>query len=132
MLQRTSNVQIGDQSPPLTANLLLRRLDANDRTLIERHAEALNARVGAVLFDAGQTLEHVYFPVDTMVALENFGGVEVAIAGREGMAGWTALGGFNHSPYRAVVRWRDGCVLRVPIEPLLSAHRDKGAITLGC
>jgi CRP-like cAMP-binding protein len=121
VLQRTSDVQIGDQSPPLTANLLLKRLDAADRTLIERHAEALNARVGAVLFEAGQALEHVYFPVDTMVALENFGRVEVAIAGREGMAGWTALGGFNHSPYRAVVRWRDGWVLRVPIEPLLGA-----------
>lgn len=121
MLQRTSGVELDACIPPVTSNLLLKRLTAPDRALIEREAEALSARAGAVLFDAGQSLDHVYFPVDTMIGLENFSGLEVAIAGREGMAGWTALGGFTHSPYRAVVRSREGWVLRVPIGPLLGA-----------
>lgn len=121
MLQRISGVQLGTPAPPLASNLLLKQLGAADRALIEQQAEPLKAAAGAVLFEAGQSLDHVYFPVDTMIALENFGGVEVAIAGREGMVGWTALAGVAHSPYGAVVRSREGWLLRVPIEPLLAA-----------
>lgn len=121
MLQCASGLELDAVAPLLTSNLLLKQLATADRALIEQHAEPLEAATGAVLFEAGQSLEHVYFPVDTMVALENFSGVEVAIAGREGMSGWTAIGGVNHSPYRAVVRWRAGWLLRVPIETLVWA-----------
>lgn len=121
MLQRTSGVEVGAEAPPLTSNLLLKQLEAPDRALIEQQVEPVKASAGAVLFEAGQALEHVYFPIDTMIALENFSRVEVALAGREGMSGWTALAGCNHSPYRAVVRWREGWLLRVPIKPLLTA-----------
>lgn len=125
MLQRTSGVQFDGYIPPVTSNLLLKQLAVADRALIEREAEALSARAGAVLFEAGQPLEHVYFPVDTMIGLENFSGLEVAVAGREGMAGWTALGGFAHSPYRAVMRSREGWVLRVPLASLLDAIANR-------
>lgn len=121
MLQRVSGLEFGAAAPPLSSNLLLKQLAAADRMVIEQQMEPLKAAPGAVLFEAGQSLEHVYFPVDTMVALESFSRVEVALAGREGMSGWTALAGCNHSPYRAVVRWREGWILRVPIEPLLTA-----------
>lgn len=121
MLQRTSGVEWDACIPPVTSNLLLKRLAEPDRALMQRDAAVLSTRGGAVLFEAGQPLEHVYFPVDAMIGLENVSGLEVAIAGREGMAGWTAVGGFAHSPYRAVVRSREGWVLRIPLGPLLNA-----------
>lgn len=121
MLQRSSGVQNDGTVLPVTSNLLLKQLASPDQAFIESHAELQKVAIGSVLFEAGETLEHVYFPVDTIVALEHFGRVEVALAGREGMSGWTALAGFIRSPYRASVVCREGSLLRVPIEPLLDA-----------
>jgi CRP-like cAMP-binding protein len=37
------------------------------------------------------------------------------------MAGWTAIGGQRHSPYRAVIRHSDGRLLKIPVTSLLGA-----------
>ncbi|MEP6982271.1 MAG: helix-turn-helix domain-containing protein [Sphingomicrobium sp.] len=66
-------------------------------------------------------LEHAYFPIDTIVSLEQTGRIEVALAGREGMSGWTAIAGFCRSPYRAMVCCRDGSLLKIEVNALLAA-----------
>lgn len=106
---------------PVTSNLLLRQLTAADRSLVEPHLELQWVSCGTLLFDEGDPVEHAYFPVDTVIALEQACRIEVALAGREGMAGWTAASGHCRSPYRAVVRCRDGQILRIAVQRLLAA-----------
>lgn len=108
------------QRLPLTSNLLLKQFAASDRAALEGQVELHPVTVGTILFDAGQPLEHVFFPIDTMISLEQVGRMEVAVAGREGMSGWTAIAGYCQSPYRAVVRHADGALLRIPVASLLS------------
>ena len=105
---------------PLTSNLLLRQLAASDRSILEGHVRQHSVTVGTTLFEAGEPLEHAFFPVDTMVSLEQTGRIEVALAGREGMSGWTAIAGYCRSPYRAMVRCRDGILLKIDIDVLLN------------
>ena len=106
---------------PLPSNLLLKQMLGCAPALIERYIEVQPVTAGAVLFDIGEPIEHAYFPVDTIVTLERLGKIEVAIAGREGMSGWTAIGGFCLSPYRSVVRCRDGQLLKLPVAALTAA-----------
>lgn len=103
------------------SNLLLRQIAIADGSILDRHVQELSVSAGTVLFEAGEPLGHAFFPVDTMVSLEQTGRIEVALAGREGMSGWTAIAGFCRSPYRAMVRCRDGILLKIDIEILLSA-----------
>jgi CRP-like cAMP-binding protein len=111
-----------ESSPlPLTSNLLLRQLAGSDRLCLEPHIQRHIVTAGTTLFDVGQPLQHAYFPIDTIVSLEQSARIEVALAGREGMAGWTAIAGFCHSPYRATVRCRDGLLLTIDIDALLRA-----------
>lgn len=120
-LGRLSGKYVGTSDLPLTSNLLLGRLASSDRSSLERHVQQHAVTVGTKLFEAGEPLEHAYFPVDTMVSLEQSGRIEVALAGREGMSGWTAIAGFCRSPYRATVRCRDGLLLKIEISVLLNA-----------
>ena len=114
--------QCGEGSPlPLTSNLLLRQLVASDRFGLEPHVQRQMASAGTTLFEAGQTLEHAYFPIDTIISFEQSARIEVAVAGHEGMSGWTAIAGFCRSPYRATVRCRDGLLLKIDIDVLLRA-----------
>jgi CRP-like cAMP-binding protein len=105
---------------PLTSNLLFKQLGTSDRSLLEAHLQLHSVSAGTILFEIGEAITHAYFPVDTVVALEQAGRIEVALAGREGMLGWTAFGGFCSSPYRAVVRGGDGQLLKMSIEALNS------------
>lgn len=105
---------------PLTSNLLLKQLNVSDRIAVERQLELQHVTVGTVLFDVGAPVQYAYFPLDAIISLEHAGHIEVAIAGREGMSGWTALAGHSHSPYRAVACCRDGLVLRVAVDSLVA------------
>lgn len=106
---------------PLTSNLLLKQLAASAPALIEQQIELQKVTAGTVLFEPGEQLKHVYFPVDTIIALEQTSRIEVAVAGREGMAGWTAVTASCRSPYRAIVSGRDGQLLKLSIDSLLAA-----------
>lgn len=109
---------------PLASNVLLKQLASADRSLLEQHAELRRVSIGTVLFEVGEPVGHVYFPLDTIVALQQARRIEVAVAGREGVLGWTAVAGLPCSPFRAIVRCRPGQLLKVPIEPLLDLSRS--------
>lgn len=115
---------------PIVANRLLKQLLDVDRQAASRHAEHHSVSVGDVLFDAGEPIDHIYFPLDTIIVLEQGARIEVAVAGNEGMSGWTALAGFRDSPYRAVVRHRGGQLLKVSVESLLSASSNSASLRL--
>ena len=64
-------------------------------------------RHGEILYDTGQTIQHVYLPNDAVVSLVHVtrdgASVEVGLVGMEGMVGIPIVLGAMESPYRAVV-----------------------------
>jgi CRP-like cAMP-binding protein len=72
--------------------------------------------LGDVLYEPGTPLDHVYFPVTSIVSLlcvlADGTTAEIAIVGNEGVAGVDVLMGGGSAPNRAVVE-RDGWALRL-------------------
>lgn len=113
---------------PLADNLICKQVAELGKSSLSRHFDLRSEPAGQILYEAGEPIDHVHFPVDTLIALDQPCGIEVALAGREGMTGWTALSGLRHSPYRAVVRGRGGRVLRLPVEHLVRAAAASDAL----
>jgi len=63
---------------------------------------------GDVLFESGQVIRHVYFPLDgfisQMTLLDDRRPLEVALTGNEGMVGETLILGVPAAPMRAIVQ----------------------------
>jgi CRP-like cAMP-binding protein len=70
--------------------------------------EAVNLPLGAVLYESGGTLSHVYFPTTAIVSLlyvmENGASAEIAVVGNEGIVGISLFMGGESTPSRAVVQ----------------------------
>jgi CRP-like cAMP-binding protein len=64
--------------------------------------------LGEVLYEAGKTLKHVYFPTTSIVSLlyvmENGASAEIAVVGNEGLVGISLFMGGESTPSRAVVQ----------------------------
>lgn len=86
--------------------------------------ELVQLKAGQVLADVGQDLQHVYFPLTSIVAwmkmLENGNTIGVAMLGRQGLVSLFALLTGRHNPnFKAVVQI-GGHALRAPLQ---TAHR---------
>jgi CRP-like cAMP-binding protein len=70
--------------------------------------ELVDMRLGTVLYEAGDTLSHVYFPLTSIVSLlyvmENRSSAEIAVVGREGIVGVSLFMGGESTPSRGVVQ----------------------------
>ncbi len=70
--------------------------------------EAVDLPLGSVLYEAGGTLSHVYFPTTAIVSLlyvlENGASAEIAVVGNEGIVGVSLFMGGESTPSRAVVQ----------------------------
>jgi CRP-like cAMP-binding protein len=79
------------QKPDHRSNQLLAALNSDDFAFLEPDLEIINLSKGDVLYDAGDTIRHTYFPHDAIVGLVNVMEdgrfVEVASFGREGLFG---------------------------------------------
>ena len=64
--------------------------------------------LGQVLYEPGNTLSHVYFPVTSIVSLlyvmENGASAEIAVVGKDGLVGISLFMGGESTPSRAVVQ----------------------------
>ncbi len=73
------------------ANWLLAALEPEDLAHLEPHLEVVRLPKGAILYEAGDTIQYTYFPHDAVVGLINVMEegqfVEVASFGREGLFG---------------------------------------------
>ena len=98
----------------------LDQLAPADRAKLEPHLEAMAVSRGTTLFRASDPGEHIYFPVDSLISLEHSNQIEVALIGSEGLVGWPALVGCESSPYHAIVRGRDGTVLRIRTDAVIA------------
>ena len=80
------------------------------------HFERVELSLGQRLFDRSHTQEHLYFPLTAIVSwlntLQNGSSTEVAITGREGMAGIFLLMGATQTQSNAFVQ-KAGSALRI-------------------
>lgn len=100
---------------------LLRHLMPTDLTRIRNQLEAVRVTAGMPLLDIGGAGDCLFFPQGPLVSIQQGEGVEIAVIGSEGFVGWPVLVGVTASPFRAVVRGREGIILRMPVSAVLAA-----------
>ena len=69
-------------------NHILAALPADAQSRLFPHLELVDLPFGRVLYESGDTLRYVYFPIDSIVSLlyrmENGASAEVSVVGNEG------------------------------------------------
>jgi CRP-like cAMP-binding protein len=102
-------------------NRLLQCLSPEDDALLAPHFKTLRIEQGALIQDAGEIIETVYFPYSGMISLlvvmRDGAGIEVATLGREGAVNAMAGLGGRISPGRAVMQV-EGDVAAIPAAKL--------------
>jgi CRP-like cAMP-binding protein len=105
------------------ANRLLAALPHPERQRFLAACQPVDLAFGEILSDAGERIRHVYFPTASFISLitaplADCAGMEVALAGNEGMLGISLALGVNVSPLRAMVQGA-GPALRMEAAPFL-------------
>jgi CRP-like cAMP-binding protein len=112
-------------------NRLLAALAPADLALLSPHLKNTNHTLGAVLQEAGDPIELVYFPLSGMISLlavmEAGNGVETATVGREGAVGIMAGLGGRSATGRAVVQL-EGVFAQMAVAPLQAAMGQSAAL----
>jgi len=89
-------------------NHLLAALPAEVQSRLFPDLELIDMAYGTVLYESGDTMRYVYFPVDSIVSLlyvmENGASAEVSVVGNEGFVGLALLMGGDSTPSQAIVQ----------------------------
>lgn len=89
-------------------NKLMAALPRAERQQLLSQCESINLPLAQVLCEPGETTRHVYFPTDSFISLiaqsEDNRGLEVGMAGREGMLGVHLALGVARAPLKALVQ----------------------------
>jgi CRP-like cAMP-binding protein len=89
-------------------NHLLAALAPAARERIYPHLQLVEMPLGKVLYEPGDLLRHVYFPVDCIVSLlyvmESGASAEISVVGNEGLIGIALFMGGDTTPSRAIVQ----------------------------
>jgi CRP-like cAMP-binding protein len=95
-----------DQKP--AANRVLTSIPVKTYQRLRAHLEPVNLGFGKILYEPGDTIRHVYFPVNCLVSLltavDKRRTLEVGMVGNEGMAGMPLVLGVDVSGVRALVQ----------------------------
>ena len=119
-------------APDPKTNHLLAALPAEELQRWLPLLEPVELPLGKVLYEAGGTLEHVYFPTSAIVSLlyvmEDGASAEIAVVGFEGLVGVSLFMGGLSTPSRAVVQSAgQGFRLRAQV---MKAEFDRGGPVL--
>ena len=89
-------------------NLLIAALSVDVYERLQPDLELVPLTLGKVVYEAHDTLSHVYFPTTAIVSLlytmENRSSAEMEIVGRDGVVGIAVFMGGDTTPNRAVVQ----------------------------
>ncbi len=114
-------------------NSLLTALPAEVWKRWQPELELVELELGQVLYEAGATLSHVYFPTTAIVSLlyvmQNGASAEIAVAGNEGLVGVSLFMGGGSTPSRGVVQ-SAGKSYRMPADFLKEAFKDAPVLHL--
>ena len=112
-------------------NHLLAALPAPDRERWLPNLEIIDMPLGEVLYEAGGTLTHVYFPTTAIVSLlyvmANGASAEIAVVGNEGIVGISLFMGGESTSSRAVVQ-SAGKGFRLEAQPLKDEFNRGGPV----
>ncbi|UGQ49197.1 Crp/Fnr family transcriptional regulator [Massilia endophytica] len=124
-------VQSSPVRPQPASNRLLASLPEDELQQIEALCEPIEAEVGDLLFEPGEPIHYIYFPIDALVSLlavaEGRMTLEVGSVGREGMIGASVALGHGQAQVRAVVQ-RAGRMLRMGAEEFCSEFSRNEAL----
>jgi CRP-like cAMP-binding protein len=112
-------------------NRCLASLPAKDFSLLAPHLHTVPLERDVMLHDAGDEMEHVYFPLSGMICrvavMRNGATVETVTVGRAGILGFTAGFGSRRATSRAVVQI-PGEAARIAASQFQLAMRESTAI----
>jgi CRP-like cAMP-binding protein len=101
-------------------NRVLTSIPPKDYKRLHAHLEPITLEFGQVLYEPGEPIKHVYFPIDSLISLltavDKRRTLEVGMVGNEGMAGMPFILGIGVSGVRAIVQGR-GNALRMASAP---------------
>jgi CRP-like cAMP-binding protein len=109
-------------------NHLLAALPAEVYSRLLPHLEFITLPLGKVLYESGDTLRHVYFPIDSIVSLlyvmKSGASAEISVVGNEGLIGVALFmgGGKHHEPCPGTK-----CRLCIPPERPFAEERVQSA-----
>jgi len=94
--------------PATSINRLLAALPGKDRDRILARCTLENLVFGTVLYEQGEPMRHVYFPIECFISMlttvDRHSTLEVGMIGDEGMCGYALNLGGNVSSLRALVQ----------------------------
>ena len=97
---------LNDQEPQ--RNSFLNALPVEIQERIFPHMELVTMPLGAVLYEAGEVMRHVYFPTNCIVSLlyvmENGAQAEISVVGNDGFVGMSLLLGGESTTSRGIVQ----------------------------
>ena len=89
-------------------NHLLNALPVEVQNRLFPFLEQVPMPLGNVLYESGDTMRHVYFPVDCIISLlyvmEDGASAEISVVGNEGLIGISLFMGGESTPSRAIVQ----------------------------
>ncbi|WP_444993846.1 Crp/Fnr family transcriptional regulator [Aliikangiella sp. IMCC44359] len=89
-------------------NYLLNALPVAVQQRLFPHLKLVPFPLGKVLYESGDKLSNVYFPIDSIVSLlyvlENGASAEISVVGNEGLIGVALFMGGESTPSRAIVQ----------------------------
>lgn len=95
-------------SPHPTRSRILAALTPDVQRRIFPHLEEVPLPLGKVLYEPGDKMRHVYFPIDCIVSLlyvmESGASAEISVVGNEGLVGISLFMGGESTSSRAVVQ----------------------------
>ena len=118
-------------APGLIRNRLLASLPAAELARWAPLLERVDMPLGQVLYESGQPMTHVYFPLQSIVSLlyvlEDGSSAEIAVVGNEGVVGISLFMGGDTTPSRAVVQ-SGGHGLRLPAASMKKEFDRNGPV----
>jgi CRP-like cAMP-binding protein len=103
-----TSTKIVTSSMPHLNNHLLTALLVEVQDRLFPHVELVKLELGQVIYEAGITLDYVYFPTDSIVSLlyvmESGASAEISVVGNEGLVGIALFMGGDSTSSRAVVQ----------------------------
>jgi CRP-like cAMP-binding protein len=111
----------GNDALALPRNHLLEALPSDVKNRLFPHLERVAMPLGKILYESGDSLRHVYFPIDCIVSLlyvmEDGASAEISVVGNEGLVGVAVFMGGESTPSRAIVQ-SGGSAFRLPCQRL--------------
>lgn len=99
-------MQAAQLSEAAGANTILSGLSGSEYEHLRPHLQTVRLPLGTNIYNFGDAISHVYFPLDAVVCLfttmENGDTAEAGVIGAEGMVGVSVLFGVKNTPNQAI------------------------------